>query len=103
MPCERQARHRHNTIAFWLTDEEKRLVEARIILSDLPKGEYYRQSILGQRVHADGGRYHTARFIAELESLYRRATEQEDQEGLATLIQVLQELLREWRHEEDTI
>lgn len=38
MACERKARFRHNTIAFWLSDEEKKAVEARIILSGLPKG-----------------------------------------------------------------
>lgn len=40
MPCKREARFRHNTIAFWLSDEEKKNVEARIILSGLQKGEY---------------------------------------------------------------
>ena len=42
MACKREDRFRHNTIAFWLSDEEKAEVEAKIILSGVPKGEYYR-------------------------------------------------------------
>ena len=38
MACKREDRFRRNTIAFWLSDEEKAQVEARIILSGLPKG-----------------------------------------------------------------
>ena len=50
MACKREARFRRNTIAFWLSDEEKAQVEARIILSGLPKGDYYRKAILGKEV-----------------------------------------------------
>lgn len=46
MACKREDRFRHNTIAFWLSDEEKSEVEAKIILSGVPKGEYYRKSVL---------------------------------------------------------
>lgn len=45
MACKREDRFRHNTIAFWLSDEEKSKVEAQIILSGLSKGEYYRRSM----------------------------------------------------------
>ncbi len=48
MACKREDRFRHNTIAFWLSDEEKAEVEAKIILSGVPKGEYYRKSVLEQ-------------------------------------------------------
>ena len=47
MACKREDRFRRNTIAFWLSDEEKAQVEARIILSGLPKGDYYRKAIIG--------------------------------------------------------
>ncbi|MGI6511419.1 MAG: plasmid mobilization protein [Catenisphaera adipataccumulans] len=101
MACERKARFRHNTIAFWLSDEEKKAVEARIILSGLPKGEYYRQSILGQQIQINGGRYRSAKLAAELESLYQRASEHKDAAAMAELIQVLSELLAVWKAGED--
>ena len=48
--CNREDRFRRNTIAFWLSDEEKNQVEAKIILSGISKGEYYRKAVLGQEV-----------------------------------------------------
>ena len=47
MACKRKDRYRHNGISFWLSDEEKRQVEANILLSGLSKGEYYRKAELG--------------------------------------------------------
>ena len=48
MACKREDRFRRNTIAFWLSDEEKSQVEAKIILSGISKGEYYRKLYVGQ-------------------------------------------------------
>lgn len=48
--CKREDRFRRNTIAFWLSDEEKSQVEAKIIFSGISKGEYYRKAVLGQEV-----------------------------------------------------
>ena len=45
MACKREDRFRHNTIAFWLGDEEKAEVEAKIILSGVPKGELSKGSV----------------------------------------------------------
>lgn len=69
MPCERKARFRHNTIAFWLSDEEKQIVDARIKIAGIQKGEYYRSSILGQRVEIVAGRYRSDRLAMVLEKI----------------------------------
>ncbi len=66
MACKREARFRRNTIAFWLSDEEKVQVEARIILSGLPKGDYYRNAILGQEVKVTAGSYMSNRVAKVL-------------------------------------
>ncbi len=71
MPCVRNARFRHNTIAFWLSDEEKKTVEARIILSGLQKGEYYRRSVLGQEIHVIAGNYMSVRVAKALEEILK--------------------------------
>lgn len=63
MACKREDRFRHNTIAFWLSDEEKSKVEARIALSGLPKGEYYRKAVLGQEVSVVAGNYMSNRVV----------------------------------------
>ena len=69
MACRREDRFRHNTIAFRLSDEEKSQVEARIILSGLPKGEYYRKAILGQEVIVTAGNYMSNRVAKVLEQI----------------------------------
>lgn len=97
MPCDRKARIRHNTIAFWLSDEEKKIVEARIVLSGLPKGEYYRRSILGQQIQINGGRYQSAKLAATLESLYQRAIKEKNTQDMGALVQILTALLDEWQ------
>lgn len=69
MACKREDRFRRNTIAFWLSDEEKAQVEARIILLGLPKGDYYRKAILGQEVTVTAGNYMSNRVAKVLEQI----------------------------------
>jgi len=92
MPCKREARKRHNTIAFWLSDEEKAKVEARIILSGLQKGEYYRKAILGEEVHVVAGNYLSNRVAVAFEKLLL-ALGDEDAEENIQLKALLRELL----------
>ncbi len=70
MACKREDRFRRNTIAFWLSDEEKNQVEARIVLSGLPKGDYYRKAILGQEVTVTAGNYMSNRVAKVLEQIF---------------------------------
>ena len=70
--CKREDRFRRNTIAFWLSDEEKAQVEARIILSGLPKGDYYRKAILGQEVAVTAGNYMSNRVAKALEQVLKQ-------------------------------
>lgn len=72
MSCERNERFRRNTIAFWVSDEEKAEVEARIILSGLPKGTYYRDAILGKEINVVAGNYMSQRVAIVLEQIYEK-------------------------------
>ncbi|MBP5331348.1 MAG: hypothetical protein J6Y89_05805 [Lachnospiraceae bacterium] len=92
MPCKREARKRHNTIAFWLSDEEKAVVEARIILSGLQKGQYYRAAILGEEVKVIAGNYLSNRVAIAIEKLSLAVMEQDTEES-RLLIALLRELL----------
>lgn len=92
MPCKREARKRHNTIAFWLSDEEKAMVEARIILSGLSKGEYYRSSILGEKVTVTAGNYMSNRVAIVLEKLLQQIKEGNTEEELL-LTELIKQLL----------
>ena len=97
MACRREDRFRHNTIAFWLSDEEKSQVEARIILSGLSKGEYYRRSILGQEVIVTAGNYMSNRVAKVLEQIALRLENGniEDEKLLLELIRQLLEVNRQ--------
>lgn len=94
MACKREARVRRNTIAFWLSDEEKAQVEARIILSGLPKGNYYRKAVLGQEVTVTAGNYMSNRVAKVLEQILEHLKNgtSEDEKLLLELIKQLLEI-----------
>lgn len=92
MACRREDRFRHNTIAFRLSDEEKSQVEARIILSGLTKGEYYRRSILGQEVIVTAGNYMSNRVAKALEQIALRL-ENGNVEDRKLLLELIRQLL----------
>ena len=87
---ERQARERHNTIAFWLNDEEKQRVEARIEVSGMPKGDFYRAAVLGEEINLVGGRYKSDRLAKVLEKLSNQI-----EVGDVSAYEELQAILRE--------
>jgi len=90
--CKREARLRRNTIAFWLSDEEKAQVEARIILSGLPKGDYYRKAILGQEVAVTAGNYMSNRVAKSLEQVLKQI-ENGDTKDEKILLELVKQLL----------
>ena len=94
MACKREERYRHNTIAFWLSDDEKSQVEAKIILSGLSKGDYYRQAILGQEVTVIAGNYMSNRVAKVLEQIleHLKSGNTEDEKLLLELVKQLLEI-----------
>ena len=88
MACKREDRFRHNTIAFWLSDEEKAEVEAKIILSGVPKGEYYRKSVL----EVVSGNYMSFRLSKVLERIYEEL-HNGNSENEQLLLALLKELI----------
>lgn len=96
MPCKREARQRRNTIAFWLSDEEKLKVEARIKVSGISKGEYYRSAILGEEIHIVAGKYKSDRLAMALEqiSIQMERGDAYDCEELKVVLQELLELIK---------
>ena len=96
MPCKREARKRHNTIAFWVSDEEKEIVEAKIKISGMTKWEYYRAAILGQEIQIVAGRYRSERLANVLEEINNKYEETniDAYEEMKVLLQELLKLLR---------
>lgn len=93
---ERQARERHNTIAFWLNDEEKQRVEARIVVSGMPKGDFYRSAVLGEEINLVGGRYKSDRLAKVLEKMSNqlKVGDNEVQKELLVILKELLELMK---------
>ena len=60
---------RITTISFRVTEEEKEALEARIKVCGLPKGEYFRQSLLHQQINITAGRFHSDRLALEFRKL----------------------------------
>lgn len=98
MACKREARQRCNTIAFWLSDEEKIMVETRIVLSGLPKGEYYKRSILGQNVTVVAGNYMSNRVAVVLEHILEQL-KKENTEDEPLLLELIKQLLEANKNE----
>ena len=92
MACKREDRFLHNTLAFWLSDEEKAEVEAKIILSGVPKGEYYRKSVLEQEIKVVSGNYMSFRLSKVLERTYEEL-HNGNSENEQLLLALLKELI----------
>lgn len=60
---------RVTTISFRVTPEEKDAIEARIKVCGIPKGEYYRQSLLHQTINITAGKYHSDRLAMEIRKM----------------------------------
>ena len=69
MACKREDWFLLNLIFFWLSDEEKSQVEAKIILSGRAECEYYRKAVLGQEVTVIAGNYMSVRLAKVLEQI----------------------------------
>ena len=85
MVCKREDRFRHNTIAFWLSDEEKSEVEAKIILLGVSKGEYYRKAVLEQEIKVVSGNYMSFRLSKVLERICEELHNGNSENGLQLL------------------
>ncbi len=64
-----QNRTRPKTVAFRLTSEEYRNMEARIKLTGLPRGEFILRSILEQPIFIRAGKFESDRLSLEIRRL----------------------------------
>lgn len=62
-------RLRNQTVCFRATPEERQQIEARIAVSGMPKGQYYIQSLLHQKINIVVGKYQSDRLSLEIRRL----------------------------------
>lgn len=87
-------RKRNQTVCFRVSVDERRKMQARILVSGLPKGEFMRRCILEGSIGIVAGKYQSDRLSLELKRL-RMHLEQSgnDLEVLEDCKALLEELL----------
>lgn len=68
-PNENHERIRNQIINFRVSPEERAEIEAKAVVSGMPKGEFYLNAIMGVEISAAGGRYESDRLAVELKKL----------------------------------
>lgn len=62
-------RTRKKTVSFYVTEDEYRQIQARIKITGLPKGEYFIQSLIHQKICISVGKYKSDRLSMEFKKL----------------------------------
>lgn len=86
---------RITTMSFRVTEEEKTELEARINVCGLPKGEYFRQSLLHQQISITAGRFHSDRLALEIRRMRETLEGKTDPEETRQTIRACDALLRQ--------
>ena len=87
-------RKRNQMISFRASLQEKQVIEARVKVSGMPKGEYYRKSLLSQKVEINAGKYQSDRLSIEIRRLIEQI-EQIPTEHLEGLLEEIKALLEQ--------
>ena len=86
---------RITTMSFRVTEEEKTELEARIKVCGLPKGEYFRQSLLHQQINITAGKFNSDRLSLELRRMRETLEVTNDSEETERIIKACNALLRQ--------
>ncbi len=75
MPGLDKNRFRNKTISFRMSPEERRKLEAKITVSGLSKGDYFRKMLLDGEIIIRVGKYESDRLSLEIKNLRNRLNE----------------------------
>lgn len=88
-------RLRNSTISFRVSPEERIELEARIKVSGMPKGQYFVQSLLHQRLSIAVGKYQSDRLSLEIKKLRETLDSISETEKIAEILKECHALLNE--------
>lgn len=88
-------RLRNSTISFRVSPEERIQLEARIKVSGMPKGQYFIQSLLHQRLSIAVGKYQSDRLSLEFKKLRETFNRISETEKVAETLKACKALLDE--------
>lgn len=63
------SRVRNKTFAFHVTEEERKEIEARVLISGLSKTDYFIKTFLEQDIQLKAGKFHSDRLSVEIGKL----------------------------------
>lgn len=86
-------RLRNSTISFRVSPEERIQLEARIKVSGMPKGQYFIQSLLRQRLSIAVGKYQSDRLSLEFKKLRETLDSISETEKIAETLKECKALL----------
>ena len=69
MARKNENRVRNKTVSFYVTPLEHTEIQARIKVSGMPKGEYFIQSLLHQKICISVGKYQSDRLSLEFKKM----------------------------------
>ena len=90
-------RKRNQTISFRMSPEERRELEARILVSGMPKGMYMIESLLHQELNIVAGKYQRDRLSLELKRLRQALDTEKEPEQFQELLEECKALLEQLR------
>lgn len=90
------SRVRNKNFAFHVTDEEKREVEARMLISGLSKTDYFIKTFLEQHIQLKVGKFHSDRLSVEISKLNKHISSFDvEDEGLISILNEIKALLNQ--------
>lgn len=90
-----EKRVRSKTISFYVTPEENQQIQARIKIAGMPKGEYFIESLLHQKICISVGKYQSDRLSLEMKKLRLALENTNDVESLKDVIDECKVLLEQ--------
>ena len=90
-----EKRVRSKTISFYVTPEENQQIQARIKIAGMPKGEYFIESLLHQKICISVGKYQSDRLSLEIKKLRIALENIKDEESLDDALDECKALLEQ--------
>lgn len=95
MARKNENRVRSKTVSFYVTPLEHTEIQARIKVSGMPKGQYFIQSLLHQRIEISVGKYQSDRLSLELKKMREALKTIPDIEEIADIVIECNTLLKQ--------
>ena len=93
-----EKRVRSKTISFYVTPEENQQIQARIKIAGMPKGEYFIESLLHQKICISVGKYQSDRLSLEMKKLRLALENTRDEDSLDDTLDECKALLEQLKN-----